>query len=337
MIALPVDPHGRSVRYLRLSVTDRCNLRCLYCAHALGLTFIPHPNILTYEEMLRLIGLAVPLGVDKVRLTGGEPFARKGFVGFLKTLRRDFPDLDVRITTNATLIAPHVPVLKDLGINALNISYDTFRRETFLRISGRDMYREAEAGLHAALASGIRVKINAVALKGVNDDELPAFFDLLRGHPVDVRFIEYMPLGGRGRWGENNFWSAPDILAAANAIEELIPLEKSNGARKHDGPARLFRIAGAEGRFGIISPLSNHFCTDCNRIRVTSDGRLRTCLFSDVEHPIRELLRDPAQGPDAVVALMAAALRDKPLGYKLLRERSRKDAVIRRSMSSIGG
>ena len=396
MIPKLADAHGRTVRYLRLSVTDRCNLRCLYCAHALGLTFIPHENILSYEEMLRIIGAAVSLGVDKVRLTGGEPFARKGFVGFLESVRRDFPTLNIRITTNATLAAPHMPALQALGINALNISFDTFRPETFRQITGKDQYAEAERGLYAALASGIRVKINAVALKGVNDDELPAFFDFLRRHPVDVRFIEYMPLGGRGRWTEENFWPATQILAAAEKIAELTPLGKNDtasaacappddmpasgldtglengrdamlesgrnaeqgagpaalaGSAGHtnptgstgqagedtSGPARLFQVAGAVGRFGVITPLSNHFCGSCNRIRVTSDGRLRTCLFSDVEYPFRDMLRDPAQGMEAVIKLIAAALAHKPLGYRLLQERTRKEAVIGRSMSSIGG
>ncbi len=336
MNALPADRHGRTARYLRLSVTDRCNLRCLYCAHSLGLTFIPHEDILTYEELLRIIAAAVPLGIDKVRLTGGEPFARKGFITFLESLRRAFPDLDVRITTNATLLAPHVPALRDLGVNALNISYDTFRPETFRKISGRDAYAEAHKGLQAALASGIPVKINAVALKGINDDELPAFFDLLRQQVVDVRFIEHMPLGGRGLRHDDLFWPEPDILAAAGRIAELSP-EEGADATAPNGPARLFRVAGAKGRFGVIAPLTNHFCTTCNRIRVTSDGRLRTCLFSDIEHPFRKMLRNPEQGIEAVVELMAAAMADKPLGYRLLRERTAGAAVIRRGMSSIGG
>ena len=146
-----------------------------------------------------------------------------------------------------------------------------------------------------------------------------------------------MPLGGRGRWTEENFWPAPQILEAVGRLADLTPVERSGGPEDQAGPARLFTVAGAKGRFGVITPLSNHFCGSCNRIRVTSDGRLRTCLFSDVEYPFREMLRDPAQGVEAVVALIAAALVDKPLGYKLLQDRRRKEAVIDRSMSSIGG
>ncbi len=330
-----VDPHGRTVRYLRLSVTDRCNLRCLYCAHALGMTFIPHENILSYEEMLQLVAAAVDLGIDKVRLTGGEPFARKGFSGFLERLRAAHPELDLRITTNATLLTPHLQLLRDIGVNALNISFDTFRQETFRQITGSSLYHEAEKGLQAALASGIRVKINAVALKGVNDGELPAFLELLSLHPVDVRFIEYMPLGGRGRWTEGNFWSAPRVLEAVGRLARLTPVPA--GQDGHGGPARLYEVEGAQGRFGVITPLSNHFCGSCNRLRVTSDGRLRTCLFSDVEYPFRDMLRDPAQGIVAVSGLITSALADKPLGYKLLQNRREQSAVIARGMSSIGG
>ncbi len=331
------DSYGRTVRYLRLSITDRCNLRCLYCTHALGLSFIPHQSILTYEEMLLLIEAAVSLGVDKVRLTGGEPFARKGFMKFLARARCQHPALDLRITTNATLLAPHVPALVDIGIASLNISFDTFSPETFKLISGRDAYADVTAGLYSALDAGLRIKINAVALKGINDSELPAFLDFARNHPVDVRFIEYMPLGGRGRWSEENFWPASQILAAAKEYATLVPLASGQTATELSGPARMFAIEGGQGRFGLITPLSNHFCSSCNRLRITSDGRLRTCLFSDNDYPFLALLRDPNHGIAAVKALMASALQDKPQGYQLLQNRKDKAAVITRGMSSIGG
>ena len=329
------DSLGRTVRYLRLSVTDRCNLRCLYCAHALGLHFIPHEQILTYEEMLALIDTAVELGVDKVRLTGGEPFARKGFMGFLKRLRALHPQLDLRITTNATLLAPHVAELKRLHINCINISFDTFSRETFEQITGQGTFLAARAGLFSALEAELRIKINTVALKGVNDAELPAFLHFARTHPVDVRFIEYMPLGGRGRWTEENFWSATDILDAAREHAALTPVERAVSGL--NGPARMYTIAGGKGRFGLITPLTNHFCATCNRLRITCDGRLRTCLFSDNDYPFLDLLRDPDKGIPAVTRLMFEALRDKPEGFKLLQARRNKSAVIARDMSSIGG
>jgi cyclic pyranopterin phosphate synthase len=329
------DSLGRAVRYLRLSVTDRCNLRCLYCTHALGLTFIPHERILAYEEMLSLIDMAVDLGVDKVRLTGGEPFVRKGFMTFLENIRKRHATLDLRVTTNATLLAPLATRLRDIGVNCMNISLDTFSPATFANITGRNEFEAAYAGVLAALGAGLRIKLNAVALKGVNDAELPAFLDFARAHPVDVRFIEYMPLGGRVRWTEANFWPATAILDEARKYAALTPVAASSSGL--NGPARMYSIEGGKGRFGLITPLSNHFCGSCNRLRITADGCARPCLFSDSDYPFLDMLRDPARGIPAVRQTLFKALHDKPEGYKLLRDRKNKAAVIERDMSSIGG
>ena len=338
-----VDEYGRTVRYLRFSVTDRCNLRCTYCRSNVLERSIPHEEVLRYEEMLRVVEAAVGLGVEKVRLTGGEPFARKGLMGFIGMIRQRFPHVDIRLTTNATLIRPHVAELRDLGIKVVNISLDSFKAETFAAVTGRDLLHEVRSAMDDLLAAGIGIKINAVALRGVNDGELSAFLDFARQNPVDVRFIEFMPMGAGTRWSENNFWPADEILAAARTAATLIPVgaqpngeESQGGHVVYRGPARMFNIEGGQGRFGLITPMSNHFCGSCNRLRVTSDGFLRTCLFADKEFRLRGILRHPRLTVQNLQKVMAQANKSKPLGEELLRAR-RQTAVAVKRMVSIGG
>ncbi|NLW80727.1 MAG: radical SAM protein, partial [Desulfovibrionales bacterium] len=190
-----VDSHGRKVSYLRLSITDRCNLRCLYCRPQDDWVFIPHQDILSYEEMFELVDAARHAGVEKIRLTGGEPFARKDFIPFVARLHRAFPELDLRITTNATMLEGRVAAIHDAGVVCLNISLDTLVRKKFEQITGVDAYDRVRSGIDACLRQGLRVKVNVVALKGVNDGELPGFVDFACTHGVDVRFIEFMPIG----------------------------------------------------------------------------------------------------------------------------------------------
>ncbi len=330
------DDYGRSISYLRLSVTDRCNLRCLYCEHSEGFKLIPHARIATYEDLLDLVEVAVSLGVNKLRLTGGEPFARKGFMDFLGRIRERWPDLALNLTSNGTLLREHVAGLKDLRVNGINISLDTFSPEKFAEITGSRLFKETMDSVRACLEAGLRLKINAVALRGVNDDELPLFVDFAARNGVDVRFIEYMPMGGRGRWSEANFWPAEDILQKASRCAELVPAPAPERIR-NSGPARMFLVNGGPGRLGLISPLSNHFCTNCNRLRVTSDGRLRTCLFSDREYAMLPMLRHPKLGKRAVRRLFSLANRHKPLGTELLNARKNRESVISGRMSAIGG
>lgn len=342
-----VDDHGRTVRYLRFSVTDRCNLRCIYCRSNAMERSIPHDEVLRYEEMLRVVEAAVGSGVEKVRLTGGEPFARKGLMSFIRMLRTNFPQVDVRITTNATLIRPHVAELRELGIKVVNISLDSFRPEVFASVTGRDLLHEVRAAMDDLLAAGIRLKINAVALRGVNDGELPSFLDFARHNPVDVRFIEFMPMGADTRWSQSNFWPATDILTEAQRVVTLTPLasrshsqgeelESPRDRSVHGGPARMYAMEGGQGRFGLITAMSNHFCGACNRLRVTSDGFLRTCLFADKEYALRGILRHPRLGVEHLRRVMALANKGKPLGEELLRAR-REVAVAAKRMVSIGG
>ncbi|MDR1856475.1 MAG: GTP 3',8-cyclase MoaA [Desulfovibrio sp.] len=328
-----VDAHGRTVRYLRLSLTDRCNLRCVYCRSNARKCSIAHDDILRYEELLRVVDIAVSLGIGKVRLTGGEPFVRRDCAEFLARLRRRFPDIDLRVTSNGTLLREHVPLLKDIGIGGVNLSLDSFRRETFMRVTGRDMLPRVLESLDALLAAGIPVKLNAVALKGVNDGELEDFVHAARTMPVDVRFIEFMPMGSDTAWKPERFWSADDILADVGALATLVP-EASRGDM--DGPARMYGIVGGKGRIGVISAMSQHFCKSCNRLRLTSDGRLRTCLFSDREYRLRGLLRHGRIGDGHLRRLFGLLCVGKPVGADILQGR-KGVAVSRKAMTGIGG
>jgi cyclic pyranopterin phosphate synthase len=324
------DGYGREMRYLRLSVTDRCNLRCRYCRvdHA----FIPHAAILRYEEMERIVALAVAMGMGKVRLTGGEPFVRKGFPGFLSRLRERNPELDLRLTSNGVLLLPHVPLLREVKAH-VNLSLDSMRPERFARITGRDVLGSVLKSLEALAEAGVPFKVNAVALRGVNDDELPDFLRLARVYRVDVRFIEFMPMGGGTAWNENFYWPAGEILREARTLADLAPVPAHAGT---DGPAVMYGIDGGPGRLGLITPLSSHFCGTCNRLRVTSDGRLRTCLFDDREYRLAPLLRYPALDDAALAEVLRRAALRKPFGSRILQNRGER-AVTRRAMTSIGG
>ena len=325
------DGRGREVSYLRLSVTDRCNLACMYCRPKGSINFISHDKILRYEELLDLVALARDMGITKVRLTGGEPFARRDFMTFVASIRRRFPDVDLRITTNATLLAGHPHALAELGVSAVNISLDTLDREKFERITGHDRLDAVRRALDECLAAGLRVKLNAVALRGINIPEIPDFVAMAKANPIDVRFIEFMPVGDGNLWRPENYISARDVLSAAARSAELVPDDHDRAA---GGPARMHRIEGGVGRFGVISPLSEHFCDSCNRLRITADGKLRTCLFSDREYRLRPILRNPVLGLPKVRQIIAMALRTKPLGYEVLNPQAASGS---RDMSAIGG
>lgn len=327
------DAFGRVVNYLRISVTDRCNLRCLYCRPVADFRELSHSDILSYEEYLRVIKLATPLGLAKVRLTGGEPLARRGFPGFLERVIAMAPHLDLRLTTNGTLLAGQARTLAGVGLKAVNISLDSLDPKTFERITGADMLAQVLRGVEESLAAGLRVKINAVALRGINDRELPRFINLARDLGVDVRFIEFMPIGGDTLWNESLFWPAGDLLAEAARHAALAPLEQAEGSR---GPARLWRIDDGPGRLGVISGLSGHYCGSCNRLRLTCDGRLRPCLYSDVEYRLRPLLRSPKIDDERLLIVIRRVLARKPMGHLLLEERAHR-SVCGKPMTAIGG
>ena len=328
------DLHGRTVNYMRISVTDRCNLRCFYCRSGQNLSYIPHSDILRYEEIGALLSLVRDLDVRKVRLTGGEPFIRKAFMDFLHKTGSEFPELDIRITTNGTLLDGKAQRLKDAGVSHINISLDTLDRDKYQRITGRDYYTRVRKAIDQCLETGLSVKINAVAMRGVNDEELAQFILLAATSHLDMRFIEFMPMGGGTSWNKDMFWPVDEILAQARELADLRALERRQGDT--GGPAKMYSIAGGPGRLGFISPLSNHFCGSCNRLRITSEGALRTCLFSDKEYRLRPLLRHPKLGLRFVRRVMERAGRGKPLGHDILMARA-KEAVCGRVMSAIGG
>ncbi len=327
------DTHGRTVNYIRISVTDRCNLRCRYCMSG-DVQFIHHDNILRYEEILKLIDETAALNVTKVRLTGGEPFARKGFIPFVGTILSRHPDLDVRVTTNATLLEGRIAELKAAGISRLNISLDTMNRDKFKQLTTVDAYDKVRRAIDECLDSGIKIKVNAVALKGSNDDEIGEFVAFAKSRPIDMRFIEFMPVGHDAHWKKNEVWTADEIIREAREHAELIPVVNSSD---YHGTAKMYDIKGGLGRIGVISPLSCHFCATCNRLRITANGNLRTCLFSDREYRLRPIIRHPKLGMKWAIKVINLASRNKPVGYKLLEQKMGSEAVCSTRMSAIGG
>ena len=334
-----VDGHGRQVRYLRISVTDRCNLCCRYCRDE-QTPFIPHGSILRFEEIEEIIAVAGSLGVRKLRFTGGEPFARKGFLDFLRRVRLRFPEMGLRLTTNGTLIGGALEELRELSVS-VNLSLDTLDRERFAAITGRDLLPAVLENMERMMAMGIPLKINVVAMRGVNDGELSDLASLCMDRNVDVRFIEFMPMGEGSIWSEDLFWPAAGILAEASrhwTLEPYRPHHFAGPLAEESGPAELWKLRDEQGRvsmgsFGLITSVTHGFCASCNRLRLTAEGSLRTCLYDDREYPVRDLLR--SEGPEAVRSAMLEAVAQKPVGSEIL-ARSR-GPVARKRMSAIGG
>lgn len=331
------DAHNRPVHYLRLSVTDRCNLKCLYCH--VDKTYIPHNKIMSYEEMQYLVNIFMQMGVRKVRLTGGEPFLRKDFMSFLEGLRKEHSDLDIRITTNGTLLKPYIRTLKDLNVY-VNLSLDTLDGDKFRQITGSDKLDIVRESLDLLMESQVPVKLNVVALRGFNDNELDGFLDLVERYPIDLRFIEFMPMGQNTSWTQNSVWSTKVIY---EKIQERFTLKPITKQGKEDGPAVIYELLEAtgrvlKGRVGLISPISRHYCKTCNRLRVTSDGNMRLCLYDDKEYSLLSIIRskdpDIIQNRDTYLKnYIVKALQQKPIGSEMLGNGS----VSVRSMHSIGG
>jgi cyclic pyranopterin phosphate synthase len=323
------DRYRRKLNYLRVSVTDRCNLRCIYCVPQEAVPLLAHSDILRYEEILRVVRVAASLGVDKIRITGGEPLVRRGLMPFLQQLQTISGIREVTLTTNAVLVGPFLEELRAAGIRRLNISLDTLRRERFARLTGRDCFEQVWRNIQRAADLGFSpLKINVVAMQGINDDEFTAIAALTRVQPFQIRFIEYMPMGNP-RLDHDPFISNEDVRRRIEALGTLTPLDR--GA--DDGPAERFRLTNAVGEIGFISPRTHHFCGDCNRLRLTASGKLRPCLLSDRELDIRELLRRGA-GDQALADMFTRAARSKPSGHQL--DESCGPAVGSQ-MKSIGG
>lgn len=324
------DNFGRTIDYLRLSITDRCNLRCRYCMPESGVESLPHHDILSYEELLRLTRIGVTLGVRKVRITGGEPLVRRGLVGFIRQLRELAPELELALTTNGILLAPLAAELKAAGLDRINLSLDTLIPERFREITRRDGLVEVLAGLEKAAAVGFTpIKINMVPIRGVNDDEIEAFAGLGRDNPWEIRFIEYMPVSEGLDYCPTQRVNSEEIIAR---LQRLGTLEVVTAAASA-GPANSYRIAGYSGRVGIIPAVSQHFCAECNRLRLTADGRLRPCLFSTEEIDLRSPLRAGASD-DELSDLLLLATGSKPLGHRI---GSDDFSPASRRMHGIGG
>lgn len=329
---------GRRLTYLRLSVTDLCNLRCRYCMPPEGVPKLGHTEILTYEELLRLARLGRSLGMRKLRLTGGEPLVRRGLTDFIRRLKDEALFEDLRLTTNGVLLPRLAGELWAAGLRSLNLSLDALDPDVYAGMvgrpgpAGRDLFRQARDGFRLALDTGFILKINCVPLRGVNDDQLVPLARLVLDHPVDVRFIEHMPVGGEGLWNRAGFWPADELLAfLSRELGPLTPLVPTDPS----APARLYRPAGARGALGVISPLSGHFCGRCNRLRLTADGRLKPCLLTDREIDLRGPLRAGA-GDEELTALFLLAAGQKPAShFEGQAEEASHEA--RRGMSRIGG
>lgn len=325
-----IDKSKRVINYLRLSVTDRCNLRCTYCMPEDGIEFVPHDEILTYEEMVHLVRLSVHSGIRKVRLTGGEPLVRKGFIGFLESLCRIQGLKEVTLTTNGVLLKEFAAAIKACGICRINVSLDTLKAERFFQITGRDFFNRVWEGIEEAEQVGFNpIKLNVVAMKGINDDEILDFARLTRRRPYHVRFIEFMPVGQNNCWSSEKFISTEEIQRQIKSLGVLRPLRPD----PFDGPAQRFVLDGGKGEIGFIGALSNHFCTVCNRLRLTAEGHIRSCLFSEQEIDIRAPLRR-GKDDEYLLGLIRLAIKNKPKDHGVLGQGPRKCV---RQMSSIGG
>ncbi len=324
------DNFGRIIDYLRLSITDRCNLRCRYCMPESGVASLPHHDVLSYEELLRITRIAVALGVRKVRITGGEPLVRRGLVGFIRQLRALDPDLELALTTNGILLANMAEELKDAGLNRLNVSLDSLNAERFREISRRDGLADVLAGLQRAATVGFTpLKINMVPIRGVNDDEIETFAELARNNPWEIRFIEYMPISEGLDYSASQRVGAEEIIVRLQRLGTIEAVSSAVTA----GPANCYRIAGFSGQIGIIPAVSQHFCGECNRLRLTADGRLRPCLFSTEEIDLRRPLRAGADDAELRDLLLQAS-GSKPLGHRI---GSEDFAPASRRMHGIGG
>lgn len=316
------DNFGREIDYLRISLTDLCNLRCLYCMPAEGVEKLRHKEVLSLEEVAEIAAAAASLGVKKLRLTGGEPLVRRGVLSLVEKLAA-LPGIeDLAMTTNGVLLPQTAKELKAAGLRRVNISLDTLDPEKYRRITRGGELRDALAGIEAAFAAGLEpVKLNAVLIGGFNDDEIPALAALTREAPVEMRFIELMPIGDTEQFGAEAYLPADTVI---ERLPDLEPISDPTG-----GVARLYTLPGARGKVGLIRPVSCSFCGGCNRVRLTADGFLKPCLHSGKEILLRGL------HGDALKAALADAIGQKPKEHAALSERERSGAG--RNMHEIGG
>ena len=307
-----VDGFGRRIEYLRISVTDKCNLRCVYCMPEEGLPWLRRDEILTYEEITEIVRVMAGMGLKRLRLTGGEPLVRKDLPRLVEMLAAVPGIEDIALSTNAVLLAPMARSLSDAGVSRVNISLDTLRPERADAIARRPgTLAKVLRGLEAAQEIGFDpIKINVVLMRGENDDEVADFAELSRDYPLHVRFIEVMPTESNLELSASNFLSCDEALAAIATVDAIEPVAGPPG----NGPATYFSFPGAQGTIGVITPMSHNFCSRCNRMRLTADGQLRPCLFGTIQTPLRDALR---RGED-LIPLVNETLRIKPEKHLLV-------------------
>ena len=323
------DRFERRINYLRVSVTDRCNLRCFYCMSEDGISQLMHGDILRYEEILRIVRISVENGIDKVRITGGEPLVRKGIIGFIKDIAGIDGIHDLSLTTNGILLEGMAKDIFDAGLKRINISIDSLNEDTFKKITRYDCLNKVIAGLKKAYEAGFDpIKINAVIIRDVNDNEVVDFAKMTEVYPFSVRFIEYMPIGEKSRWDKEHFISSKEIKDRVDTYSKLESIKKADKS----SPSTDYRFKGAKGTVGFISPISRHFCMMCNRLRLTADGTLRNCLFSDKEIDIKGALRS-GKNDKEISNIIRASIIGKPEGYEKLKESGKKKIA----MHTIGG
>jgi len=324
-----IDPYNRYLNYLRISITDRCNLKCIYCVPRDKIPRLAHDEILTYEEILRLVRVGVKLGISKIRVTGGEPLVRKGVYDFLSELSRIDGLADLSLTTNGVALKDNLKRIKSAGIKRINVSLDTLKREKFAQITGRDHFDQVWQGIERAREMGFYpIKINVVVLNGVNDDELIDMAQLSFDQPFHIRFIEYMPMG-ESQMGNGPLMLAPEIKKRICALGNLVPVRNS----ANDGPAQRYQFEGALGEIGFIPALSHHFCDRCNRLRLTARGQLRPCLLSDHHEDLRGPLRSSCSD-DQLAEIFFKAVSHKPSDHNLALQNPTR---VCGQMHSIGG
>ncbi|MBU3949227.1 MAG: GTP 3',8-cyclase MoaA [Proteobacteria bacterium] len=322
------DKYKRRLDYLRISVTDRCNMQCIYCMTHGKIQKLPGSEILSYEEMLRIAGIFVQLGISKIRVTGGEPLVRKGVCDFLIKVSKLEGLSDLSITTNGILLKEKIGKIKSAGIKRLNISMDTLKKDKFKNITGVDAFDEVWSSIMIAHDMGFYpIKLNVVVLFGINDDELLDFARLTFSYPFHVRFIEYMPIGTSPLTSRQLF--APEIKRIISSIGPLNPVKRN----RFDGPAQRFKFENAKGEIGFIRPISEHFCSSCNRLRLTASGNLKTCLLSSAETDLKTPLRNGCSDKE-LTEIILKTVYDKPFEHPLA---SNCAGVIRGQMSKIGG
>ncbi len=325
-----VDQFGRKITYLRISVTDKCNLRCIYCMPEEGVKFIPHSEILRIEEIATIARLFIQNGVTKIRITGGEPLVRKGIITLARELVQAMGEKgEVTLTTNGTLLKDYAKQLLDAGIRRINIGIDTLRESTFGRITRRDLHHRAMEGLKVVSQLPFsKIKINVVVMRGINDEEILDFARLTMEHNWEIRFIEYMPFGGvTNEHLKRYLMSGKEILARLKSNYKLTKLESTGSVSER------FKIEGAKGEIGIITPMTSHFCEGCNRMRLTANGFLRPCLFSEEMVDIKTPLRNGAS-TEELLHIIKESVNRKPRINPILEREGRSVPV---NMSFLGG